>query len=757
MSDYLLADLNESQKKAVTAENHHLLVLAGAGSGKTRVLTYRLAWLLANRKVGSDQIIAVTFTNKASKEMIARIQALESFKSYGFFRFRKMWLGTFHGICNRFLRLHAKEAGLSNNFQIIDMNDQLSVIKQVAEKNDIDLERYQPRDLQYFINARKEEGLRAGDGDIFDDDAQIKDNFFDDYDKYLNKENLADFPELLLRAYEVLKRNEIIREHYQQRFAHILVDEFQDTNLLQYKLIKLISGEQTSIFAVGDDDQSIYSFRGARVENMRDFEIKFAKKNVIRLEQNYRSTSVILSAANKLISNNNSRLGKNLWTDNSQSEPIIIYSAPDDQNEAKWIIAQMQTLSHEGIPWSQMTILYRINAHSRGFEHQAIQAGIPYRIYGGFRFYDRAEIKNLLAYLRLLVNPDDELSFLRVVNFPPRAIGEKTINKLKEIAFEKNISLMQAVSYVDGRGGIALTDFAKLINSIREQINGCDLIEIIKIIIQQSNISEYYQNQRDGNERLENIEELVNAATQYLGELNNFQDQTENINQKSEGEINNKEENLITGLEIVNKFLADAILDAAEPESSDKSAINMMSVHSAKGLEFEVVFIAGLEHGTFPHEFNLDLEEERRLMYVAITRSKKYLRLSYAHQRMLHGRIRYNIPSVFINELPGNLIQNDSLSIGHENPRLNYFKTDLQQFNFKSKILKKGTFDNLNEKQHKNKLPDFAIGSRVKHRKFGEGFVEKYEGGGDDIRVLISFGTLGQKWLLMKLAKLEAV
>lgn len=775
LTSSLVSGLNEQQQRAVTAQNHHLLVLAGAGSGKTRVLTHRLAWLLANNQAKPQNLMAVTFTNKAAKEMVMRIQNLPGFNNFSYQRFRQMWLGTFHGNCVRFLRAHFKEANLIESFQIIDTSDQLAVVKRVAEKMQINLDEHPPRDFQYFINARKEEGLRAGQGQIFDVDFELKDNFFREYDKYCQAENLTDFPELLLRTFEVLQRNQILREHYQQRFTHILVDEFQDTNLLQYSLIKLLCGEQGTIFAVGDDDQSIYGFRGARVENIRDFEKKYALNNVIRLEQSYRSTSVILSAANALISNNTQRLGKTLWTEQKAGEPIIIFPGYDDVEEAKWIFSRMQEFSSQGIAWSEMAILYRINAHSRAFEHQAIQSGIPYRIYGGFRFYDRAEIRNILSFLRLLVNPDDETSFLRIVNFPPRAIGDRSIEQLKTISANNGVSLMQAIANLDDagvRGARALQNFGIMINNLREEIAEFSLVETIKHVVLKTGISDFYQKQRDGSERLENIEELENAANQYLTEKYNDEINNENINDDKNSENDTLENK---GLAVVNRFLADAVLDAAEPDSSDKSAVNMMSVHAAKGLEFTVVFIAGLEHGTFPHEFNENIEEERRLMYVAITRAKKYLRMSYAHQRMLHGKYRNNIPSLFINELPSELIQVSGQNINSRGSNIspnNSYTQSQNQIGNNSNFGKSFTDrDSKNSNSQTNNLAKLAnnfanhqstiitqpypIGTKVRHQKFGEGYVQKYEGHGDDARVLISFGTLGQKWLLVNLAKLE--
>lgn len=754
--------LNDKQKSAVTADNHHILVLAGAGSGKTRVLTHRLAWLIATGKADIYSIMAVTFTNKAAKEMVLRIQSLPGLSNLSYARMKQMWVGTFHGICVRFLQMHFHEAGLKTNPQIIDNSDQLSAIKNIVKTLEINTDDFPVRDFQFYINARKEEGLRAGEGEIFDADGELKNKVYTEYQNYCNKENLLDFGEMLLRTYEVLKRNQILREHYQQRFKHILVDEFQDTNTLQYELIKMLSGNNTAIFAVGDDDQSIYGFRGAKVENIRHFEKNYSHNNVIRLEQSYRSCSNILDAANKLIASNNERLGKNLWTEQKAGEPIKLYPAYNDEDEARWVFGQIQHLASQGVAWNEIAILYRINAHSRAFEHQAVKANIPYRVYGGFRFYDRAEIRNLLSFLRLIVNPDDEMSFLRVVNFPPRAIGERALESLQLIAKEKNLPLMQSIYFLEGRSKASLLMFAELINYLSENINNLSLSEIINLIIDKAEIKAFYDKQRDGGERLENLEELINAANLYEEELITLPDDESISTESLQSNLAILAPDDNNGKTKIANFLNDAVLDSAQPEESNQSAINLMTIHSAKGLEFSGVFIAGLEQGTFPHEFNQDIEEERRLMYVAITRAKKYLHLSYAHQRMLHGKIRFNIPSLFLTEIPQELIQgvatqaNPNSIRGFYHNQNNFDDIPNSKFSTNSFKTPSSLYSKNNSVSDSSNQP-FLIGEKVRHNKFGDGFVQRYEGKNDDARILISFGTLGQKWLLLNLAKLERV
>jgi DNA helicase-2/ATP-dependent DNA helicase PcrA len=818
MIDTLIRGLNQEQHQAVTAPSEHVLVLAGAGSGKTRVLTHRLAWLLANGSALPAQVLAVTFTNKAAKEMTHRLQSIGIRQTYA------MWIGTFHGLCHRFLRQHYTAAGLSQTFQVMDTDEQISIVRQVMEDKKVNGDEFPPRDLMNWINSKKEKGDRAAtleNSGGFGRDLAIQIEVYSAYEAFCHKENRVDFAELLLRTLEVLERHESLRNQYQERFRHLLVDEFQDTNAMQYRLLQLFCGTKACIFAVGDDDQSIYGFRGAKVENLRDFERKFARGRVIRLEQSYRSTSTILKAANQVIANNTGRLGKTLWTAQSGGEKIRIYPAYNDEEEARWMMSEMRKLGEsEGIPWSDMAILYRINAHSRSFEQAAIQAGIPYRITGGFRFYERAEIRHALAYLRLIANPHDEMSLLRVINFPPRGIGERTIELLRETAQLHRLSLMGAISKIEGRNTSVLMAFASTIYQLKQNIQGMELPDIIALVIANSGLQIFFQNQRDGKERLENLAELQNAASQYAAEWKRRMAEGEfaEVVDSYTGEVNQREAtdnpltapsasrlevdnptlfapteppgnplpigDLGTGEQALVHFLTDAVLDSAESESSQKSAINMMSVHAAKGLEFTTVFIGGLEHGTFPHENNQDVEEERRLMYVALTRAKKHLYLSYTHQRLQYGRVQFKIPSQFLMEIPESLTTylrppasaaslEDSRQqrfgatgrFGHsgkgnstaptQHPSTGGSTTPVRDFDKALRHL--GVSKGLpNAPVEADATPPFALGAKVRHAKFGEGIVWQYEGMGKDTRILVSFGGLGQKWLVLSLAKLAA-
>jgi len=633
MSD-LLANLNPEQLAAVTLPPQHALILAGAGSGKTRVLTTRIAWLISTGQVGPHGILAVTFTNKAAKEMLARLSAMLPINTRG------MWIGTFHGLCNRLLRAHHREAGLPALFQILDSADQLSAIKRLMKNLNIDEEKFPPRELAHFINAHKEQGIRAAQAEVYDDYTRRRVELYAEYDAQCQREGVVDFAELLLRTYELLVRNEPLRRHYQERFRHILVDEFQDTNRLQYAWLKLLAGYEggeprangACLFAVGDDDQSIYAFRGAEVGNMRDLEREFGVKNVIRLEQNYRSHGNILDAANALIKNNRGRLGKNLWTDAGAGEPIRVFEGFSDLDEARFVVDEVRELVREGVSRTQVALLYRSNAQSRVLEHQLFTANVPYRVYGGLRFFDRQEVKHALAYLRLLANPDDDTAFSRVVNFPTRGIGSRSIEALQEAAHRANSCLYNAAASLSGKAGAAVGNFIRLIETLRSETENLPLPEIIEHLIEKSGLRQHYLAEKEGQERLENLDELINAATSFVQE---------------EGE---------TAPELstspVASFLAHASLEAGEHQAGEgQDAVQLMTVHAAKGLEFDVVFITGLEHGLFPHENAAQerdgLEEERRLMYVAVTRARKRLYLTHAQTRMLHGQTRYCVPSSF--------------------------------------------------------------------------------------------------------------
>ena len=627
MSD-LLANLNVPQLQAVTLPPVHALILAGAGSGKTRVLTTRIAWLMLTGQVGPHGVLAVTFTNKAAREMIARLSALVPINTRG------MWIGTFHGLCNRLLRAHYREAGLPQTFQILDSADQLAMVKRLLKNLNVDDEKYPPRELCHFINAHKEQGVRAGQAEAWDNYTQRRVELYAEYENQCNREGVVDFAELLLRCHELLQRNEPLRRHYQERFRHILVDEFQDTNKLQYAWLKLLAGGGAKVFAVGDDDQSIYAFRGAEVGNMREFERDWAGDNVIRLEQNYRSHGNILAAANALIKHNRERLGKNLWTDAGEGEPIRAFEAWSDLDEARFVIDEIRELVRDGVPPTQCAILYRSNAQSRVLEHELFAKGVPYKVYGGLRFFERQEIKHALAYLRLLGNADDDTAFLRVVNFPTRGIGARSLENLQATAHQINSSLYNAAASLTGKAGQTVGAFVRLIEALRQETANLPLPEMVEHVVEKSGLAQHYRTEKEGQERLENLDELINAAATFVDD---------------EGAIGEGG--------ALASFLAHASLEAGEHQAGEgQEAVQLMSVHAAKGLEFDVVFITGLEQGLFPHENAVvqgreGLEEERRLMYVAVTRARKRLYVSCAQTRMLHGQTRYCIPSAFLDEM----------------------------------------------------------------------------------------------------------
>ena len=723
MSD-LLAKLNHEQLAAVTLPPQHALILAGAGSGKTRVLTTRIAWLVSTGQVGPHTILAVTFTNKAAKEMLARLSAMLPINTRG------LWIGTFHGLCNRLLRAHHREAGLPALFQILDSADQLSAIKRMLKNLNVDDEKYPPRELVSFINAHKEQGIRAAQAEVYDDYTQRRVDLYAEYERQCQREGVADFAELLLRSYELLQRNEPLRRHYQERFRHILVDEFQDTNRLQYAWLKLLAGRDGSLpqangaclFAVGDDDQSIYAFRGAEVGNMRDLEREFAVQNVIRLEQNYRSHGNILDAANALIKNNRGRLGKNLWTDAGAGESIRVFEGFSDLDEARFVVDEVRELVRDGYGRTQIALLYRSNAQSRVLEHQLFTAGVPYRVYGGLRFFDRQEIKHALAYLRLIGNPDDDTAFSRVVNFPTRGIGSRSIEALQEAAHRANSSLYNAAASLAGKAGASVGNFIRLIETLRVETENLPLPEVIDHLIEKSGLRQFYLGEKEGRERLENLDELTNAATNFL------QEETDTLANPSEANP-------------LASFLAHASLEAGEHQAGEgQEAVQLMTVHAAKGLEFDVVFITGLEQGLFPHDNSTQerdgLEEERRLMYVAVTRARKRLYLSHAQTRMLHGQTRYCLPSLFLEELPEELLR----KVGHA-PAFNAGAAPYKAV--PAKAVSSGS----------TSAGGFRIGQNVQHAKFGLGVIVAAEGGAE-ARVQVNFGAHGMKWLALEYAKL---
>ncbi|MGZ8982009.1 MAG: 3'-5' exonuclease, partial [Burkholderiaceae bacterium] len=691
-------------------------------------------WLIQTGQMSPQAVLAVTFTNKAAKEMLTRLSAMLPINTRG------MWIGTFHGLCNRMLRAHYRDAGLPSTFQILDSADQLGAIKRLLKANNIDDERYPPRNLQMFISSSKEAGLRAKDVEVNDDYNRKFVELYAMYDAQCNREGVCDFSELLLRCYELLDRNEILRQHYQDRFRHILVDEFQDTNKLQYAWLKLLAGGKNAIFAVGDDDQSIYAFRGANVGNMSDFEREFRVQNLIKLEQNYRSVGHILNAANALIANNARRLGKELWTDAGEGEPVRIYEAQTDGYEAAWLVDEVRGLIGEGHARAEIAVLYRSNAQSRVIEHALFNAGIPYRVYGGLRFFERAEIKHALAYLRLIENPADDTAFLRVVNFPPRGIGARTLEQLADAARAANASLYAAVGNMTGAPGTKLAAFVKLIDSLRFETANLPLSEIVDAVIQRSGLIQHYQAEREGQERVENLSELVNAAAAFV--------QEEGYGADASGTQAEAEASIPSPLA---GFLSHASLEAGDNQAeAGQDALQLMTVHAAKGLEFFAVFISGLEEGLFPHENSLNemdgLEEERRLMYVAITRARRRLYVSLAQSRLLHGQTRYGIKSRFLEELPENAVK-------WLTPRVAAYGG--------------GRFGQWHDAGVKPAAPaatvvrsqpthGFRVGQSVRHAKFGEGVIVNLEGGGDDARVQVNFGVHGVKWLLLGVAKLVA-
>ncbi len=717
----ILEGLNKEQLEATTFPSSSSLILAGAGSGKTRVLTTRIAWLIQTGQINPFQLMAVTFTNKAAREMLVRISSMLPINTRG------MWVGTFHGLCNRMLRSHHQEAKLPQTFQILDSADQLSMIKRVMKSIAADENKYPYRQVQYFINSNKEEGLRASQVDVIDEFSRNLVDIYEQYDRACQREGVVDFSELLLRSFELLSGNERLLEHYRSRFRHILVDEFQDTNKLQYAWLRLLKGVSTAVMAVGDDDQSIYAFRGARTGNMLDFEKDFGVQKIIRLEQNYRSHGNILDAANALISNNDARLGKNLWTDEGKGEPIRLYSAATDSEEASFLLEEVQTLAREGIALNEIALLYRSNAQSRILEHTLFKAGMSYRVYGGLRFFERQEVKHALAYLRLIANPNDDGAFLRVVNFPTRGIGNRTLESIQDISKQSGTSLWQATCSFppSGRAGAALSSFVSLIENIKLQTEGFNLPDLIEHVIESSGLIQHYQKEREGQDRIENLKELVNASTTFV---------------KEEVVVEEANEAEASEMDPLTAFLAHASLEAGDNQAqAGEDALQLMTVHSAKGLEFNSVFISGLEEGIFPHENSLNeqggLEEERRLMYVAMTRARRRLYLSYSQIRMLHGQTRYNVESRFVEEIPSET---------------------LKRINSKDKESANTVMPRIPNRRMAATIGGFRIGQQVSHPKFGIGVIVQADGNGQDAMVQVNFSHEGLKWLALEFAKLSA-
>ena len=739
----LLANLNQEQFKAVSLPSCHALILAGAGSGKTRVLTTRIAWLVQTGQVTPQGILAVTFTNKAAKEMLARLSAMLPINTRG------MWIGTFHGLCNRLLRAHYREAGLPQLFQILDSADQLSAIKRLLKALNVDDEKFPPRELQHFINGQKEAGSRPHAVQAWDDFTRRRVELYVEYEAQCQREGVVDFPELLLRTYELLERNEPIRRHYQSRFRHILVDEFQDTNRLQYLWLKLLAskGEDggASLFCVGDDDQSIYRFRGAEIGNMRDFEREFRVEEVIRLEQNYRSHGNILAAANAIITHNSNRLGKNLWTERGEGEPIRVYEAFADLDEARWLVEEIQALIRDGHSRSDVALLYRSNAQSRVLEHQLFSAGIAYRVYGGLRFFERQEIKHALAYLRLIANPDDDTAFMRVVNFPARGIGARSLEQLQDAARTWNTSLYATVPHLSGKPGTVLAQFVGLVERMRKETAGLPLSEIFEHVLELSSLRAHYRSEREGQDRLENLDELINAAVNFVAE--------EAAHGTPSDDIPVERRDLSHPL--LADFLAHASLEAGDHQAEAGSdAVQLMTVHAAKGLEFDVVFLSGLEEGLFPHENSIQeaegLEEERRLMYVAVTRARQRLYLSFAQSRMLHGQTRYNLRSRFLEEIP------EGLTKWLTPPRARAKAPEAGFRSYRDAPAARPAPPSAPVPPSPSRdLGGLRVGQNVTHAKFGVGVIVAAEGSGEEARVQVNFGKPGVKWLLLRVAKLS--
>jgi len=778
----LLDHLNPEQHAAVTLPtDQHALILAGAGSGKTRVLTTRIAWLLHQQQATPGSILAVTFTNKAAREMLTRLASLLPVSVRG------MWMGTFHGLCNRMLRIHHQLVGLPLTFQILDTQDQLAAVKRLCKQANVTEEKFPAKQLAWFISNCKEQGLRPQQLEAKDEHTRQKIELYQLYEQQCQREGVVDFGELMLRCYELLQTHTALRQHYQQRFSHILVDEFQDTNPLQYAWLKQLAGEMVdgrmhcsgSVIAVGDDDQSIYAFRGARVDNMHDFVREFAVQQHIRLEQNYRSSTHILDAANALIAHNTHRLGKNLRTDQATGEPVRIYEAAQEHQEARWIADEIQQLTtHDGMAAKEIAVLYRSNAQSRVLESALFNSAIPYRVYGGLRFFERAEIKHALAYLRLLENPHDDTSFLRVVNFPPRGIGTRTLEALQDCARGGQRSFYQVVDDVPGKGRNYLMAFISRINTMRTNAQGKNLGDTIAHVLEISGLMEHYRNERDGSERVDNLEELLSAASSFIASQGFAADAAAlPLDEQGAGTAPSVDTEQPPTFSPLAAFLAHAALEAGDNQAeAGKDAVQLMTIHASKGLEFDCVFISGLEEGLFPHnsamnEGDKGLEEERRLMYVAITRARKRLYLSWAQSRMLHGNSRWNVRSRFFDELPENALKWLTPRKNKPDAARDTGAGQAFEWNRFSFSKKSGNAAPLLPPKAKTSPPtgkkraptapsphgDLRVGLAVFHGKFGEGKVLALEGTADNARAHIHFPRHGSKWLALAVAKLTVV
>ncbi|MFT5706068.1 MAG: DNA helicase-2/ATP-dependent DNA helicase PcrA [Oceanospirillaceae bacterium] len=736
----IIDGLNDAQRQAVTAPLENLLVLAGAGSGKTRVLIHRIAWLVQTEDISPYSILAVTFTNKAAKEMRSRIESLLGVNPQG------MWVGTFHGLAHRILRTHWQDAGLLQNFQIMDSEDQHRLLKRICKDLALDDKQWPPKQFQWYINSQKDEGLRSHHIERSNDpQGQMFIKVYEAYEESCNRGGMIDFGELLLRCLELLrdlKPNLLM--HYQERFRYILVDEFQDTNAIQYAWLRLLTGHERKLMAVGDDDQSIYGWRGAKIENIQHFQEHFPGAATVKLEQNYRSTSTILAAANAVIANNSGRLGKQLWTEDSAGDKISLYAAFNEQDEARFVVGQIQKWQEEGNLRAESAILYRSNAQSRVMEESLIRAGVPYKIYGGHRFYDRLEIKNAIAYMRLVASRDDDTAMERIINVPSRRIGTRTIEVIREQARAENISMWRAANEVVEYKKIpknacdALQGFLNLINQLDSDTQGTKLEELTDHAIQLSGLIEHHLKEKGekAQSRIENLEELVNAAKQF-----NYQWIDTEL--ESDGEGNKVDEELGTGSSALADFLDQAALDAGETQADEhQDSVQLMTLHSAKGLEFPLVFMVGVEEGLFPGNKSAEeagrMEEERRLCYVGITRAMKQLYITYAESRRMYGQETYNRPSRFINEIPLELIEEVRLNASVSRPLTGRPKVNMYT-------------------QEAEQSSGLHIGQRVFHDTFGEGIVLSAEGSGAKTRVQVNFDDVGIKWLVLGFTTLQAV
>ena len=717
----ILESLNDAQRQAVTAPSEPLLVIAGAGSGKTRVLTHRAAWLIDVEGISPQSLLAVTFTNKAAAEMRGRIESLLQMPV------NHLWVGTFHGLAHRLLRRHHQAAGLPQNFQIIDSDDQLRIIKRLLKNLDLDDDRWVPRKIQYFINAQKDEGLRPQHiDDAGDVNRRQFISLYQSYQEVCERGGLVDFGELLLRAHELWRDDPALLQQYQNRFRHILVDEFQDTNAIQYAWIRLLAGKQGIPFVVGDDDQSIYRWRGARVEHINQFQTDFPGASVVKLEQNYRSTATILNAANAVIANNGSRMDKKLWTEGVDGEPIRVYSAYNERDEADFVVGRLRDWSDQGNLRADAAVLYRSNAQSRVLEESLINARLPYRVYGGLRFFERAEIKDALAYLRLISNRDDDTSFERVVNRPTRGIGARTVEVMRNYARAYSCSLWRAAGAVasgtlNGRAASSVIVFLNLIERMTKDSADLDLQILVDHVIHGSGLIEFFQKEQGerGETRVENLGELVSAAKSFSAD---------------------PADDMLP----LDAFLSHAALEAGEGQAAAwEDCVQLMTMHSAKGLEFPLVFLCGMEDGLFPHQRSVadphGLEEERRLCYVGITRAKQTLYLTYAEQRRLHGMDNSSRPSRFIAEIPADLVE-------EVRPRVQVSRP-MAPRGPRSRGRSGGITPGADQ--------GVRLGQRVRHGKFGDGVILNCEGQGAHARVEVNFETAGTKWLVLSYANLD--